>query len=80
MNCVTISLFGDGPACNISALGLSTHLRRIKDPSTMQIWKELVEEYMTTISMNPITISNIFAEFQFLVLEQLRLNNIKMEI
>jgi len=43
----------------MNALGLSGRLRRIKDPSTMQIWKKVTEEYMTAISMNPMTISDI---------------------
>ena len=44
---------------NMNALGLSSHLRRIKDPSTMQIWKEVTEEYVATISMDPITMASI---------------------
>jgi len=44
---------------SMNALGLSSRLRRIKDPSTLQIWKEVTEEYMTAISMNPMTISDI---------------------
>ena len=31
----------------------------LKDPSTVQIWKEVVEEYLTAISINPTTTSNI---------------------
>jgi len=46
---------------NMDALGLSARLRRIKDPSTMQIWKEVAEEYTAAISINPVTISNIDA-------------------
>ena len=41
---------------NMNALGLSQRLRRIKDPSTMQIWKVVTEEYMTAISINPVNI------------------------
>ena len=42
----------------MNTLGLSNRLGRIKEPNTMQIWKEVVGEYLTTIS-NQTTISNV---------------------
>ncbi|CAG8660720.1 9443_t:CDS:2, partial [Paraglomus occultum] len=38
---------------NMNGLGLSKCLGRMKDPSTMQIWKEVMEEYLAAISKNP---------------------------
>ena len=35
---------------NMNGIGLSSHLQRIKDPNTVQIWKEVVKEYLTAIS------------------------------
>ena len=37
---------------NMDTLGLSNRLGRIKEPNTMQIWKEVAEEYLTAILMN----------------------------
>ena len=37
---------------NMDTLGLSNRLGRIKEPNTMQIWDEVVKEYLTTISIN----------------------------
>jgi hypothetical protein len=42
---------------NMDTLGLSNRLRRIKEPNTMQIWKEVVGEYLTVISMNTGTLA-----------------------
>jgi hypothetical protein len=36
----------------MDTLGLSSRLRRIKDPNTIQIWDEVIKEYLTTISTN----------------------------
>jgi len=38
---------------NMNGLGLSKRLGKMKDPSTMQIWKEVMEEYLAAISKNP---------------------------
>jgi len=35
---------------NMNGIGLSSRLQRIKDPNTVQIWKEVVKEYLTAIS------------------------------
>ena len=34
----------------MNGIGLSSRLQRIKDPNTVQIWKEVVKEYLTAIS------------------------------
>ncbi|CAG8557903.1 2117_t:CDS:2, partial [Diversispora eburnea] len=44
---------------NMNGLGLSKCLKKIQNPNTMQIWKEEVEEYMTTVSENSTITSNI---------------------
>ena len=37
---------------NMNTLSLFTHLRKIKEPNIMQIWEEVVKEYLTAILMN----------------------------
>ncbi len=40
----------------MNTFGLSNHLGRIKEPNTMSIWKEVVEEYLTVILTSAITL------------------------
>ena len=37
---------------NMNNNGLSCRLQRVKDPGTVEIWKEVVQHYQTAISRN----------------------------
>lgn len=43
---------------NMDNIGLSTRVQRVKNPGSVELWKEVVQDYQTAISRNDTTISS----------------------